>query len=88
MFEHLPVGYRLSNGLPCLDFLDGTRLLAPGVIDEEFGVYSEFAIEHIFWQLRYVIKRARSVLGEPRRNAGADVPNIGDGLVVPHGFAK
>ena len=33
-------------------------------------------------------KRVRAVLGEPRRNAGADVPNIGDGLVVPHGFAK
>lgn len=58
------------------------------MIDEEFGVYSEFAIEHIFWQLRYVIKRACAMFGEPRRNAGADVPNVGDGLVVPHGFPK
>ena len=71
-----------------MDIGDGCRLAPKGVVDEIFGIDAELVVEQVFVERRDAHQIIDAVLFEPRRHAGADAPDIGDGAVGPDLFAK
>ena len=50
--EHLPGADALERGRQLFDGLDGARLPAPGVVDEQLGVFAEQAVQQLLVALR------------------------------------
>ena len=59
-------------------------LQAPSVIDEIFGVFAEFAVQHLGIGSAYAGQVVCAVLRQTPRNARPNAPDIGDGAVKPH----
>ena len=84
--QHLPLADAVRLGAVGVDLLHAARLDTPGVIDQNFRVHPELPVQHIFavkagaGQLTHGVD---AVLFQPPHRAGAHLPEVGQGLVVP-----
>src|SRR5699024_6068431 len=84
--QHLPFTDAVRFGLVGVDLLHAAGLDAPGVVDQNFRVHPELPVEHIFvveagtGQFPHGVD---AVLFQPAHRAGAHLPEVGQGLVVP-----
>ena len=84
--QHLPLAEAAGLGAVGVDLLHAAGLEAPGMVDQNFGVHPELPVEGVLrveagpGQLAHGVD---AVLFQPAHRAGADLPEVGQRLVVP-----
>ena len=84
--EHLPVDGGVLFGHIVFDVRYGARLLPPGVVDEILGIGAKLFVQNSAVEFRDAFEVVNAVLREPTGDAGAYVPDIGDGTMGPKGL--
>ena len=88
--QHLSGGEAAALRAVGFDVPDRAGLPAPGVVDEQLGVYAEHAVERLRvreTEARHVAHRIKPAGGEPFGVARAEPPEVRQRLVIPEQLA-
>ena len=84
--QHLSAGETVGVRAVSLDIRDSDWFPAPGVVDQKLRVYSEQVIQEVFISGGDIAHGADTKGVQPSGSAGADAPEICQGLVRPESF--
>ena len=86
--EHLAVADGPLRRAVAVDIGNGAGLPAMGMVDEILCVHPEFAVQQLFRQQGHSIEVIDSVFRKAPGDAGADIPDVRNGPVVPDRLLK